>query len=42
MSQIEKFKDQSNEVIIGIDHDMYAHTSKLTDANKKALAMDFI
>ena len=40
-SQIEKFKDQSNEVIIGIDHDMYAHTSKLTDANKKALALDF-
>ena len=40
-SQIEKFKDQSNEVIIGIDHDMYSHTSKLTDANKKALALDF-
>ena len=40
-SQIEKFKDQSNEVIIGIDHDMYAHTAKLTDANKKALALDF-
>ena len=40
-TQIEKFKDLSNEVIIGIDHDMYAHTSKLTDANKKALALDF-
>ena len=40
-SQIDKFKDQSNEVIIGIDHDMYAHTSKLTEANKKALALDF-
>ena len=40
-SQIEKFKDLSNEVIIGIDHNMYAHTSKLTDANKKALALDF-
>ena len=40
-SQIEKFKDLSNEVFIGIDHDMYAHTSKLTDANKKALAQDF-
>ena len=40
-SQIEKFKDPSNEVIIGIDHEMYAHTSKLTDANKKALALDF-
>ena len=40
-SQIKLFKDMSNEVIIGIDHDMYAHTSKLTDANKKALVLDF-
>ena len=40
-SQIEKFKDPSSDVIIGIDHIMYAHTSKLTDANKKALALDF-
>ena len=40
-SQIEKFKNLSNEVFIGIEHDMYAHTTKLTDANKKALALDF-
>ena len=39
--QINKFKDMSNEVIIGIDHEMYAHTSQLTEANKKALALDF-
>ena len=39
--QIKKFKDFSNEVIIGIDHEMYAHTSKLTEANKKSLALDF-
>ena len=39
--QISKFKDMSNEVIIGIDHEMYAHTSQLTEANKKALALDF-
>ena len=39
--QIKKFKDFSNEVVIGIDHEMYAHTSKLTDANKKSLALDF-
>ena len=40
-NQIELFKDPLNEVFIGIDHDMYAHTSKLTDANKKVLALDF-
>ena len=39
--QIKKFKDFSNEVIIGIDHEMYAHTSKLTESNKKSLALDF-
>ena len=39
--QIKQFKDLSNEVIIGIDHEMYAHTSKLTEVNKKALALDF-
>ena len=39
--QIKKFKDLKNEVIIGIDHEMYAHTTKLTDVNKKALALDF-
>ena len=39
--QIKKFRDFSNEVVIGIDHEMYAHTSKLTDANKKSLALDF-
>jgi len=39
--QIEKFKDLSNEVVIGIEHNMYAHTTKLTDANRKALALDF-
>ena len=40
-AQIEKFKDQSNEIIIGVEHEMYKHTVKL-DANcKKALALDF-
>ena len=39
--QIKKFKDFSNEVIIGIDHEMYAHTSKLSESNKKSLALDF-
>ena len=39
--QVKKFKDFSNEIIIGIDHEMYAHTIKLTENNKKALALDF-
>ena len=38
---LKKFKDLSNEVIIGIDHDLYAHTSKLTEANREALSLDF-
>ena len=40
--QIQKFKNMSNEIIIGVDHKMYAHTVKLTESNKKALASDFI
>ena len=39
--QIEQFKSSANDIIIGIDHEMYAHTTKLTEANKKALALDF-
>jgi hypothetical protein len=39
--QVKKFKDFSNEIIIGVDHEMYAHTVKLTENNKKALALDF-
>ena len=40
-AQVEKFKNFSNEVIIGVAHEMYAHTAKLTENNKKALALDF-
>ena len=39
--QIKKFKDMSTEVIIGVEHEMYAHTVKLTKNNKQALALDF-
>jgi hypothetical protein len=39
--QVKKFKDMSTEVIIGIEHEMYAHTVKLTKNNKQALALDF-
>ena len=40
-AQVEKFKNFSNEIIIGVDHEMYSHTVKLTENNKKALALDF-
>ena len=39
--QINKFKETSNEIIIGVNHEMYNHTVKLTENNKKALALDF-
>jgi hypothetical protein len=39
--QVKKFKDLSNEIIIGVDHEMYKHTVKLTKDNQEALAMDF-
>ena len=39
--QVKKFKDMSTEVIIGVEHEMYAHTVKLTKNNKQALALDF-
>ncbi len=39
--QIKKFKDLSNNVTIGIDHEMYTHSTNLTEANKKSLALDF-
>ena len=39
--QVKKFKDFANEIIIGVEHDMYAHTVKLTENNKKALSLDF-
>ena len=40
-NQINEFKNHANEVIIGIDHEMYSHTTKLSNANIKALEMDF-
>ena len=33
--QVKKFKDLSNEIIIGVDHEMYKHTVMLTENNKK-------
>ena len=39
--QVKNFKNTSSEIIIGVDHEMYAHTVKLSENNKKALALDF-
>ena len=39
--QIKKFKKNSLNVEIGIDHREYSHSTKLTDANLKSLSADF-
>ena len=39
--QIEKFKSDNNSIEIGIDHNQYSHTTKLTNATVKSLSMDF-
>ena len=39
--QVEKFKSGSLNVEIGIDHEEYSHTTKLTDLNLKSLSADF-
>ena len=39
--QIEKFKLGSPEVEIGIDHEEYSHTTKLTEKTIKSLSLDF-
>ena len=39
--QIEKFKSGSLQVELGIDHDEYSHTTKLTDTTLKSLSIDF-
>ena len=39
--QIKKFKDKTSDISIGVDHEMYAHTVKLDESAKRALALDF-
>ena len=39
--QIEKFKSNSFNVEIGIDHKEYSHTTKLTDLSLQSLSADF-
>ena len=40
-TQVKKFKDLYNEIVLGVEHEMYAHSVKLTENNKRALALDF-
>ena len=40
--QISKFKLDSSNIELGIDHKEYAHTTKLTKDNIKSLSADFI
>jgi hypothetical protein len=39
--QIQKFKSDSGEVEIGIDHDEYSHITKLSPASLSSLSADF-
>ena len=40
--QIKKFKDPNVEIIIGIDHGLYSHMTKIPKNIQSALAQDFI
>jgi len=40
--QIKKFKDTNTEVVIGIDHNLYNHMTKISKDTKNSLMKDFI
>ena len=40
--QIEKFRSQTQQIELGIDHDEYSHTTKLSELTLKSLSADFI
>ena len=40
--QLKKFKDNKNSVILGIDHNLYSHTTKISNESKNSLMQDFI
>ena len=40
-NQIIKFKSLNNEILLGIDHKLYNHTTKISDETKEALIKDF-
>ena len=39
--QIKNFGDFKNEIVIGIEHKLYNHTSKISEETRKALIKDF-
>ena len=39
--QISKFKDDNLDILIGIDHKEYSHSTKLSEKNQKSLISDF-
>ena len=41
-NQIEKFKSNSSQIELGIDHSEYSHTTKLSNPTLKSLSEDFI
>ena len=40
--QIKNFKDINNEIVVGIDHKLYNHMSKISEETRIALSKDFI
>jgi len=40
--QIKKFKETNTEVVIGIDHNLYNHMTKISKDTKNSLMKDFI
>ena len=41
VEQINKFKTNKSNIFLGIDHNEYSHTTKLTEINVKSLLSDF-
>ena len=39
--QVDKFKNSENQVAIGIDHELYNHTVKISDQARNELSKDF-
>ena len=39
--QIDKFKNLNNKVILGIEHKLYSHMTKISNETRKALIKDF-
>ena len=40
--QIQKFRSSSSQIILGINHDEYSHTTTLNELTIKSLLEDFI